>query len=158
MRRTLRPVVVASPPTGPVVFLVADAVLRLAVVDVWLFATVFLAVELAVDAAVTFLALAPVLVGLVTVVPDEVEDETLPLRSSWRVAGRGKGERVVVLDTVVALLVGLLEACEAGLLTVAVVGVPFAERRRALSRDPAKLVGAALSGLEGFSDGIGRER
>ena len=83
MRRTLRPAVGASPPAGAAVFLVADAVLRLAVAEVaWLFATAFLAVELAVDAAVTFLAFAPVRVGLVTVVPDDVEDETLPLRSS----------------------------------------------------------------------------
>lgn len=57
-----------------------------------------------------------------------------------------------------ALLAGLLDACEAGLFAVATDGVPFVVRRRALSRDPARLVGAALSGLEGFSDGIGRER
>jgi hypothetical protein len=124
----------------------------------WFLATVFLAVELVVDAAVTFLAFAPVRVGLATVVPEEVEDETLPRRSSWRVAGRGKGDRVVVLPAVAALLAGLLDACEAGLLTDAIDGVPFVERRRAFSRDPARLDGAALSGLEGFSDGIGRER
>ena len=73
-------------------------------------------------------------------------------------AGRGKGDRVVVLDAVVARLAGLLDACEAGLLAVAADGVPFVVRRRALSRDPARLAGAAFSGLEGFSDGIGRER
>lgn len=59
----------------------------------------------ALEAAVAFLAPVPVRVGFVTVVPEDALDEALFLRSACRVAGRGKGERVVVLGPVAARLV-----------------------------------------------------
>jgi hypothetical protein len=61
----------------------------------------------AVEAVVAFLAPAPVRVGFVTVVPVDATDPVLFLRSPCRVAGRGNGERVVVLGPVAARLVGL---------------------------------------------------
>ena len=59
----------------------------------------------AVDAVVAFRAPAPVRVGFMTVVPEEAVDPVLFLRSPCRVAGRGKGERVVVLGPVAARFV-----------------------------------------------------
>jgi hypothetical protein len=50
---------------------------------------------------------------LATVVPDEAEDETLPLRSVCRVPGRDKGERIDLGPAVAALLAGRL-VCEDG--------------------------------------------
>lgn len=59
----------------------------------------------ALEAAVAFLAPVPVRVGFMTVVPEDALDEALFLRSACRVAGRGKGERVVVFGPVAARLV-----------------------------------------------------
>lgn len=80
MRNTRRPV--GASPAGPVAFRDTEAAVCFALADVKFRLAVFLLVELAVDAVVAFLAPAPVLVGLATVVPDDAEDETLPLRSS----------------------------------------------------------------------------
>lgn len=56
-------------------------------------------------AAVDAVALRAVPAGrptLATVVPVEVVDEKLFLRSPWRVAGRGRGDRAAVLGPVAA--------------------------------------------------------
>lgn len=50
----------------------------------------------AADAVVAFLAPVPVRVDLVTVVPEDAVDPVLFLRSPCRVAGRDKGDRVVL--------------------------------------------------------------
>jgi hypothetical protein len=96
--------------------------------------------------AVAFLAPVPVRVGFVTVVPEDVVDEKLFLRSPWRVAGRGRGDltaRGPVAERAVVFL-----ACVdcAGSRTVDVV----APRGRV----PGP---AARRGLEGFSGEVGRD-
>lgn len=115
---------------------------------------VFLEEELTAEAAVAFRAPVPVLVGLATVAVDEV-DETLPRRSSCRVAGRDSGERIA-LEAAPARLAGRA-ACEGGRLLV-VDGTPRVARARAPLAGPDMLAEVDLSGLEGFSGDMGRER
>lgn len=99
---------------------------------------------------VGFLAPAPVRVGLLTVVPEDVVEETVPvlfLRSPCRVAGRGRGERMA-LGPVAARTV-VFFACDCGWLSLAADVV--APRGRAAAP-------AALRGLEAFSGEVGRDR
>lgn len=139
--------------------LVAEVVFLFAVAEVaWLRATVvFFVVALEVDAVVAFRAPAPVLVGLATVVPEDADDDTLPLRSSWRVAGLGSGERVVLLVAVAARLAGLL-TCEGGLLSLIEVDVLLTGRMRVLSVSAGMLADVDLSGLMGFRGDMGLAR
>lgn len=165
MRRTLRPAAgAASPPAGVVARLVVvpDAALRLAATaaEAWVRPPVFFrvaeeAVADAVAPPAVFLLPVRVRVGLAaTVVPEEADEETLSRRSTWRVAGRGKGERMVLLVVVAARLAGRLVAAWDEGLTTDVEGalVPRTDRR------PGMLAEVPLSGLEGLRGDMGRER
>ena len=136
-------------------FLVAEAVLLLAEVEgTWLRATAFLAGTLDVDVVVAFRAPVPVRVGLATVVPDDAEDETLPRRSNWRVAGRGKGDWTDRTLVAARLTGRLVCACEGGRMEVAADGAARADR----TADPGRAADVDLSGLDGFSGDMGRDR
>lgn len=135
----LLPAVVAA----VVVFLVVEE-------GTWLrAAVVFLAAAVEVeDVFVALRAPVPVLVGLTIVVPDDALEEALFLRSRWRVAGRGSGERIPLVPAA-ALLAGRA-VCEASLPSFVVV-VPFAP-------DADELAVAALRGLDRFKGDMGFER
>jgi hypothetical protein len=135
---------------GAVVFRTVDAVAEVAVFltardAAWARGTAgFFAVV--VDPAVAFLVPVPVRVGFATVVPEDVVEEKLFLRSPWRVAGRGRGdltergpvaERAVVFFACVDIWLSL---------TVEMV-VPR-------GREPGA---AARRGLEGLSGEVGRD-
>lgn len=155
LRSTLRPVVGASPPAGAVAFLVAEAVFLLEEAEgTWLRATVFLAGTLVVDVVVAFLAPVPVRVGLATVVPDDAEDETLPRRSNWRVAGRGKGDWTDRTLVAARLTGRLVCACDGGLMEEAAEGAARDDR----TADPGRAAEVDLSGLDGLSGDMGRDR
>lgn len=91
------------------------------------------------DVFVALRAPEPVLVGLTIVVPDDALEELLFLRSRWRVAGRGSGER--------RPLVPGRAVCEVSLPSFVVA--PFA---------PDELAVVALSGLDRFRGDMGFER
>lgn len=93
----------------------------------------------AVDAVVAFLAPVPVRVGLITVVLEDAVDPVLFFRSPCRVAGRGKGDRMV-LGPVAARLVALW-AWEGGRWSLAEDTVAPRDR----------------SGLKGFRGDVGRD-
>lgn len=135
---------------GAVGFLVVVVVVLLAATEgAWVRVTlVFLdAAALADDdAVVPFLAPMTVRIGLTIAVPEDPVEETvpvLPLRSLWRVAGRAKGDRIV-LAAVAAVLLAVLFAWEGVLLLVNVAVLVVAA--------------PALSGLEGFKGDGGCER
>lgn len=94
------------------------------------------------DVFVALRAPVPVLVGLTIVVPDDALEEALFLRSRWRVAGRGSGERIPLVPGA-TLLAGRV-VCEVSLPSFVAVA-PFA---------PDKLA-AALSGLDRFRGDMG---
>lgn len=147
-RRVRRPPVVVSPPTDDVVaFLVPEAAVFFEVAEgaCDLAAVAFLTAELAV---VAFRDGATLL--FVTVVPDDVVDETLPLRSVCLVPGRERGERTDLGPAVAALLAGLFVWEDGGRAGAA----PRDEPGRALPRLPV----VDLRGLEGFSGDMGRDR
>lgn len=108
----------------------------------------------AVDAGGAFRAAAPVRVGFITVVPEEVVEETVPVlffRSCCRVAGRGSGERTG-LGPVTARLATFF-ACDGGrVLSLTVDVVAPRGRERALSHP------LDLSGLEAFKGEVGRDK
>jgi hypothetical protein len=142
-----RPPAAVSPPAGAVTFRVPDvAVLFEAAEGAWARATAaFLAAVPAVDAVVTFRDTVDRTV-CATVVPDDVDDETLPLRSPWRVAGRDRGERTDLGPPVAALFPGRVVCAECGRAGTA----PLEE--------PGRLAEVDLSGLDGFNGDIGRDR
>lgn len=94
------------------------------------------------DVFVALRAPVPVLVGLTIVVPDDALEEALFLRSRWRVAGRGSGERIPLVPG--ATLLAGRAVCEVSLPSFVAVA-PFA---------PDKLA-AALSGLDRFRGDMG---
>lgn len=94
----------------------------------------------AADAVVAFLAPVPVRVDLVTVVPEDAVDPVLFLRSPCRVAGRDKGDRVVLGP--VAARVAVLWACEGGRWSLTADTVWPRDR----------------NGLDGFNGEVGRAR
>lgn len=108
-------------------------------------AAVFLAAAVVVeDVFVALRAPVPVLVGLTMVVPDDALEEALFLRSRWRVAGRGSGERMPLVPGA-ALLAGRA-VCDVSLPSFVVA-----------SFTPDELA-AALSGLDRFRGDMGFER
>lgn len=92
------------------------------------------------DAVVAFLAPVPALVDLVTVVPEDAVDPVLFLRSPCRVAGRDKGDRIVLGP--VAARVAVLWACEGGRCSFTADTVAPRDR----------------NGLVGFNGEVGRAR
>lgn len=98
--------------------------------------------------AVAFRAPVPVLVGRTTVVPEEALDETLFLRSTCRVAGRGRGDRAPFEAAGPALLPGR-DDCDAYLPWVAVDVAALAPLFTELF---------ARSGLDGFRGDTGFDR
>lgn len=124
-----------------VVFLVVDEGTWFRAAAVFLAAAVVEEVE---DVFVALRAPVPVLVGLTMVVPDDAFEEALFLRSRWRVAGRGSGERMPLVPGA-ALLAGRA-VCDVNLPSFVVA--PFA---------PDELA-AALSGLDRFRGDMGFER
>lgn len=96
--------------------------------------------EAAADAAVAFLAPVPVRVDLATVVPEDAVDPVLFLRSPCRVAGRGKGDRIVLGP--VAARVVVLWACDGGRWSFTADTVAPRDR----------------NGLDGFNGEVGRAR
>jgi hypothetical protein len=142
-----RPPVAVSLPAGAVAFRVPYvAVIFEAAEGAWARATAaFLAAALAVDAVVTFRDAVDRTV-CATVVPDDVDDETLPLRSPWRVAGRDSGERTDLGPPVAALLPGRAVWADCGRAGTA----PLDE--------PGRFADVDLSGLDGFNGDIGRDK
>jgi hypothetical protein len=94
----------------------------------------------AADAVVGFLAPVPVRVDLVIVVPEDAVDPVLFLRSPCRVAGRGKGDRIVLGP--VAARVVVLWFCTGGRVSFTADTVWPRDR----------------NGLDGFNGEVGRAR
>lgn len=146
LRKALRPAACASPAgVGALFPAVAVAVVVFLVVDegTWFRAVAVFLAAAVVEVEDVFMALrapVPVLVGLMIVVPDDALEELLFLRSRWRVAGRGSGERMP--------LVPGRTVCDVSLPSF-VVFAPFA---------PEKLAVVALSGLDRFRGDMGFER
>lgn len=143
-------------PVGVGALFPAAAAAAAAVVDVAVFFTLFAGawlraaagffaavLEEEVVVVVAFRAPVPVLVGRTTVVPEEALEETLFLRSTCRVAGRGRGD-LVPLAAVPVLFPGR-PVCEACLLEVVALVPLFTEL-------------FARSGLEGLRGETGLDR